>query len=538
MTVTIINLSVVAGELSVLAIACFLLWWMIKQGFRRLQRFPGLRPQSKLIVVGQKKFFYLVLLLWAILSLLTIGVNVALWVQGQALWPATLAFVRRLPPDFWIQTVNSLLESALIIGLAVLFHQLCLYLVRRVSGWVEKKHYPLEDKATINQFFQSLIFHLSNGTFLCALLLCSQAFGLKVISTYLFTGFKVYGAIAIGLILLKISDVVIDGLNEFSAGYIRRHPALQAYSQLRQLVPFLKRCLEYVIYLSIATLVVAQINLLIGLVELGTRLLQVLGIVLASRILIAVSGILVNELLGDSQKLNEVQRKRRMTLVPILQSMAKYGIYFWAGILILRAIAIDPTPILAAAGLVGLAVGLGAQNLINDTVSGFFILLENYFLVGDYIQVGESEGVVEAIELRTTRIRHPNGQLQILRNGDVTSIVNFSREYIYAVVDVGVAYDSDLNKVYQVIEDVGIEIQQLFPKDVLEPTEVDGLEAFGQSKLMVRAVTKLKPNDSRRGVHDDIQGELRKILKEAFDRAGIVMPVSQAIGVIENADGP
>lgn len=140
--------------------------------------------------------------------------------------------------------------------------------------------------------------------------------------------------------------------------------------------------------------------------------------------------------------------------------------------------------------------------------------------------------MVEAIELRNTRIRHPNGQLQIIRNGDIKSISNYSREYIYAVIDVGVAYDSDLNVVYRVLEEVGEDIQQRFPNEVLEPTKVDGLEEFGTLQLMVRAVTKLKPNNSRRGVHDDIQGELRKMVKEAFEREGIVIPVPKNIGVI------
>lgn len=534
----IIDFYILVGELVILAILCLCIWWIIKQGVKRLQHFPGLRSRVALFATGQRKLRHLMLFLWALLSLLVIGINVTLLGQEQPLVCTTVDFVKSLPPNFWIEAGRNFLESALFIGLAVLLQQCVMPLVRRINDLVRTHNRLAENDATIDQFFQALLFHLSNSIFLCALLLCAQSFELTVIFTYLLTGLKIYGAIAIGLLLLKISDVIIDSLDEFITRYIRQHPSLHPYGQLRTLVPFLKRCLEYVIYLGVATLVVAQVRLLIGLTELGTRALQILGILLGSRILIAISSIFVNEFLGDRKGLNEVQRKRRMTLVPILQSIAKYGIYFWASFLILNVVAIDPTPVLAAAGLVGLAVGLGAQNLINDTVSGFFILLENYFLVGDYIQVGDSEGIVEAIELRTTRIRHPNGQLQILRNGDVTSIINFSREYIYAVVDVGVAYDSDLNKVYQVIEDVGHEIQHLFPNDVLEPTEVDGLEAFGQSKLIVRAVTKLKPNDSRRGVHDDVQGELRKILKEAFDRAGIVMPVSNTVGIIDDVDGP
>ena len=538
MTFTIVDLSVLAGELAILAIACGVAWWLLIQFLKRLQRFPGMRSSSSLILKGQRKLRDLIIIAWVTLSLLLIGINVTLLVQGQSLGPAAIGYMEQLwaklgQTDFWKARESGLPKSAFIIWGMILLRQLSIPLVREINRWVRQRNRLEENNETINQFFHAIVFHWSNGLFLGVLYLCAQAFQLKVLSPYLLTGLKIYGAIAIGLLLRKISNVIIDSLDQVINEYISNHPVLRPYGQLRTLIPFLKRCLDYVIYLGVATFVVSQIALLINLAELGTRALQILGIILGCRILIAISSIFVEEFLGDRANLDEVQRKRRMTLVPILQNVAKYGIYFWAGFLILTTLAIDPAPILAAAGLVGLAVGLGAQNLINDTVSGFFILLENYFLVGDYIQVGDAEGIVETIELRTTRIRHPNGQLQILRNGDITSIVNFSREYIYAVVDVGVAYESDLNKVYQVIEDVGVEIQQLFPQDVLEPTEVDGLEAFGQSKLIVRAVTKLKPNDSRRGVHDDIQGELRKILKEAFDRAGIILPVPQAVGVIE-----
>ncbi|MGI8502332.1 MAG: mechanosensitive ion channel family protein [Hassallia sp.] len=196
--------------------------------------------------------------------------------------------------------------------------------------------------------------------------------------------------------------------------------------------------------------------------------------------------------------------------------------YFGAAVSVLYTLNINPTPILAGAGIVGVAVGFGAQTLINDIVCGFFILFENYYLVGDYIEAGKAEekvveGIVEAIELRTTRIRHPNGQLQIIRNGDIGSITNYSKQYIFAVVEVSVPYDSNLADVYKVIEEVGEQLKLNNP-DILESTQVDGVESLGESNLLLRTITKVKP-----GKHLQIQRVLRKILTDALLREGIVI---------------
>lgn len=536
MNFTLIDFLLIVGELAVLAIAFLILIWIVRIFFKRLQLLPGLRSHQQLLASGQRSIFRFLALLWAVLSLFLVAVNaIVLW-QKRELLPSTLGLFKGMPSRIWVDLGGSVLQSAIVLAVAAAIQKP----LSNLLNWVSKSlqnwdRFPKND-VSIDNFFQALKLHASNGIWLAALLLCSQSFQLETISQYLFTLLKIYLTIAIGLLILKSPDPIIDTLDAWSEEYLSRNTALQSYSQLRNLVPFLKRCLEYAIAIGIATLALAQVEFATGFSELGVRGIRILGIILAGRVLIEFSTLFVSEFLIGKQPLAEEQYKRRMTLVPIAQSFLKYGIYVWIGILILETIAVDPTPILAAAGVVGLAVGLGAQNLINDTVSGFFILFENYYLVGDYIQVEDAEGVVEAIELRTTRIRHPNGQLQIIRNGDINSITNFSREYVYAVVDVGVAYDSDLNLVYRTIEEVGIEIQNLFPQDVLNPTEVDGLEAFEDYKLIVRAVTKLKPNNSRRGVHDDIQGELRKLIKEAFEREGIVMPVPKAIGVISDSD--
>ncbi|NEQ95219.1 MAG: mechanosensitive ion channel [Cyanothece sp. SIO2G6] len=528
---TLIDVVVVVGELLLLAIAYTALWWSLNPLRRRLAQLPGLRSYPNFLEAAHQKFSQVLMLLWLVCSLFVLATNLVILYRGRSLWPVTRTFILSWPQEQWLALANGVLLSALIISVAAISQRFAIFLLERVNRFVQNWDQFTANDASINTMFQEVKRLIRNSLWLTALYWCSRCFPLETVSAYLLSILAIYVVVEVAIILRKGLDVIIDSLDAWTEAYVSQNVALQTYKRLRNLVPFFKRCCEYAIYISAATLVVDQINPIRQWTVFGTKAIQILGIILVSRIIIELIVIFIAEYLLNAEDLNDDEHKRRMTLVPILQSAARYGAYFWAGIFILQVVEIDPAPILATAGIVGLAIGLGAQNLINDTVSGFFILLENYYLVGDYIVVEESEGVVESIELRTTRIRHPNGQLQILRNGDITSIVNYSRDYIYAVVDMGVAYDADLNHVYRVIEAIGLELQQRFPDDVLEPTEVDGVEEFQPSKVIVRTVTKLKPNNSRRGVHDDIQGDLRKILKEAFDREGIVMPVASVVGV-------
>ena len=535
MSFTLVDCAVLVSELGLLVIVYLILGWFIRIVSKRLGVLPGLKSRSKLLLMLRDKALSWLLLLLVVGCLFILLINTILLYNQKELLSPTLAFIRRLPPQFWQDLGKSTMQSALVLGGAAIVQKsldsFLKWLRHQVQSWQDPKITELE-RSQFFELFQQLRWLLSNGTWLFAFFLCSRLFVLATISEILFLLLKIYLIFAAGLLLSKAAKIMISGLDQWSEGYLKENNSFQAYGRLRTLIPFLHRCSEYVIYIGTATMIVAQIEPLISLTEFGTRAIKILGIILSIRILMVVSTIFLTEFLIRAETLSEEQHKRRMTLIPILQSTLKYGFFFWAGILILKVIAIDPTPILAAAGIVGLAVGLGAQNLINDTVSGFFILLENYFLVGDYIVASDAEGLVESIELRTTRIRHPNGQLQILRNGDITSIVNYSRDYIYAVVDVGVAYNVNLNQVYQVLESVGKTLQEMFPEETLEPLEVDGVEEFGQTRIIVRVVTKLKPNDSRRGIHDDVQGELRKLLKEAFDREGIIIPAVQSVGLL------
>lgn len=332
---------------------------------------------------------------------------------------------------------------------------------------------------------------------------------------------RIYIIIAIGLLIFKVVAVIIDSLDALSIKYSSPDNLLRFYDQLRHLIPFLKRCLEYIIYVVMATLVVQQIAFIANLADWGVVGIKLIAIFLLSRILISVIYLVVEELLLKQKNLTEAQLQRRRTISPLIKSTSKYFVYFGAGIASLDTIGIDPTPILAGAGIIGLAVGLGAQNLINDIVSGFFLLFENYYLVGDYIETDSASGYVEAIELRTTRIRHHNGQVYIVRNGDISSITNYSKEFVYAVVDIGVDYDTNLDRAYKIIETIGLQLKAE-NDDILEPTQVEGIEEFGDIRLSIYTKTKVKA-----GKHLQVQRTLRKLLKQAFDLEGIYIPIGE-----------
>lgn len=537
MNFTLIDLLVTAGEVVLLAIVFAILVWGINFFlFKRLKLIPRLHSQQQLIARCQKLTIKVLFLSWLVFSIGIIGTNIFLLWQGNQLLPITLRLLNRLSPSVWIDFGFSLIKSISAIAAIAIINNLLRKLLDQASRHLQDWDQFTSNDFSIDQFFKVLKFHLSNSLWLTALLICAFAFNLQTFGDILFTIIKIYLIVALGMLLLKIPPAIVDTLDAFSEAYFNRNAALRSYTQLRKLIPFFMSFLEYAIIIGTATWAIYQVEPLIGFSQIGLKGIRILAIILAGRVLIEFSNLFVVQIFLGKKNLNGQERKRRLTLIPIIQSFLKYGIYVWLGILLLETLGIDPAPILAAAGLLGLAVGLGAQNLVDDTVSGFFILFENYYLVGDYINVEKAEGLVEVIELRNTRIRHPNGQLQIVRNGDIKSITNYSREYIYAVVDIGVAYDSDLDLVYRVLEEVGEDIQQRFPDKVLEPTEVDGLEEFGTIQLVIRTVTKLKPTHSRRGVHDDMQAELRKTIKEAFDREGIVIPIPKNIGIIAESE--
>lgn len=215
---------------------------------------------------------------------------------------------------------------------------------------------------------------------------------------------------------------------------------------------------------------------------------------------------------------SEIQPRER-TLIHLLESCARYGIYFIMAVTILDRFGVPVLAILSTAGVLGVGIAFGAQSLFKDVISGFFILLENQYSVGEYIGIQGVEGFVEQVTLRCTYLRDFAGQLHILPNGSIGTVTNHSRGSRRALVEVGVAYDSDLEQVAEVLERVCEETAAELSDILEEKPVVQGITAFGDSAIVFRITAKAKALQQW-----TVEMRLRRRIKEAFQQESIEIP--------------
>lgn len=240
-------------------------------------------------------------------------------------------------------------------------------------------------------------------------------------------------------------------------------------------------------------------------------IIRVASYILAAMILSVLYASIINRLL----KLNQ-GKKKGQTVYKLLSSIGKYVIWFIAIILILEALHVQTAPILASAGVLGIAIGFGAQKIVQDMISGFFILFEETFLVGEVVDIGGFRGEVIEIGLRTTKLRSWDGILKVLNNGDISAVSNFSRYPSLAIIDFQVAYETDLKKLPDLME--------TFINDYNHPSSTETLQFLGVTELADSGITcrligKTKPNDQHALTRD-----VRLALKEFLDSHGIEIP--------------
>ena len=227
--------------------------------------------------------------------------------------------------------------------------------------------------------------------------------------------------------------------------------------------------------------------------------------------------------------------KRAATLTGILLTIALSAI--WAIIIIesLQLVGLDIAPILAGAGILGLAVGFGAQNLVRDLISGFFIILEDQVRLGDVAVINGTGGAVETITFRTISLRDFSGVVHIFPNGGITTLSNMTKDWSAFVLDMGVAYREDTDRVVEVMRTVGegLRQDQEFGSLIIEPIEIVGVENFADSAVTIRARIKTKPAEQWK-----IGREYRRRLKKAFDAQGIDIPFPMRTLLMGETDQP
>ncbi len=213
--------------------------------------------------------------------------------------------------------------------------------------------------------------------------------------------------------------------------------------------------------------------------------------------------------------------KRIKTLTGMLRTICLTLVWVIGIIMSLDQIGLDITPILAGAGIVGLAVGFGAQNLVRDVINGFFMILENQIRVGDVAVVNGTGGLVETISFRTITLRDQAGTVHIFPNGTVTTLANMTKEWSAYVMKIGVAYKENTDRVTEVMREVGENLRQdpEVGRKILEPIEIMGVDAFGESEVVIKARIKTLPIEQWA-----VGREYRRRLKQAFDREKIEIP--------------
>ncbi|MFI8992959.1 mechanosensitive ion channel family protein [Streptomyces sp. NPDC053542] len=226
----------------------------------------------------------------------------------------------------------------------------------------------------------------------------------------------------------------------------------------------------------------------------------------------------------DPSRANERRQQRARTIGAVLSSIVTIVVSVMGLAMILDQIGIALGPILASAGVVGLAIGFGAQSLVADYLSGMLIMIEDQYGVGDSVDLGEAVGEVEHVGLRLTQVRDLNGGLWHIRNGEIRRVRNDSQEWARAVLDVSVAYDANLDTVYSVLEETGHAIRQdpEFKDVLLEEPSIWGVQSLDADGVVVRVVVKTAPLKQWA-----VTRELRRRAKEALDAAGVEIPFPQ-----------
>lgn len=258
-----------------------------------------------------------------------------------------------------------------------------------------------------------------------------------------------------------------------------------------------------------------RIALIIGVAYVGLRLLRVAFNRLEKLLIRATAA---------AEVIPESATKRIRTLMSVLWTIVVGLVWFVVVLMTLGQIGVNVTPVLAGAGIVGLAIGFGAQNLVKDLVSGFFLILENQVRVGDVAIINGTGGLVEAISFRTIVLRDEAAVIHVFPNGSINTLSNMTKDWSAYVISVDVAYKEDPDRVSDIMRRVAEEMyaEPKYRSAMLEPIDIFGVDGFTESAVTIKARLKTQPLQQFA-----IGREYRRRLKKAFDAEGIEMPLAQ-----------
>ncbi len=254
------------------------------------------------------------------------------------------------------------------------------------------------------------------------------------------------------------------------------------------------------------------------LLIIGYKAVRIAAIFVVAAIIRRIFNLVVDRLFHPPDGGNKfLEEKRARTLSALLKTIIRYTIYFLAAVLILQEFSIDTTSIIAGAGIVGLALGVGAQGLVKDIITGFFIIFEDQYAVGDYIVSESMAGTVEELTFRVTKLRDASGVLHIIPNSAISRVSNYTRGQMQAVINIPVAYEADIDKVIALLGEAAREIARM--PEVQDGPKVIGVVDMKPGEVIVRVVAKTIPLEQVK-----VETAFRHKAKVLFERAGVPAP--------------
>lgn len=271
-------------------------------------------------------------------------------------------------------------------------------------------------------------------------------------------------------------------------------------------------------------------------IALGMGTVKIIGIIFISMLFVRISKKMIRKSfelrLNAPGSMSQQRERRYRTILRLLQSVISYVVYFSAILAILSVMNVKIAGLLAGAGIVGLAVGFGAQSLVKDVITGFFIIFEDQFGVGDYIKISAIEGTVLEIGLRTTKIKGAGGEINIIPNGSILEVVNYSINNSVAVVDVSIAYSSNIEKAEKLIEQYLADLPEQHEEIVTLPTLL-GVQNVVGAEVTLRISVETLPMQQFA-----ISRMIRRDIKDLFDKHGIEIPYPKMMVYERNNDQP
>ena len=253
--------------------------------------------------------------------------------------------------------------------------------------------------------------------------------------------------------------------------------------------------------------------------SIGIIALQLLGVFITAKLLFNFINYLIDNLFDEKEEHDRQTIQRNQTLKTILKSALRYLFYFIIITMALQVLGIPISSILAGAGVFGLAIGFGAQELVEDVITGFFILFENQFGVNDYVKISNVEGFVESVGLRTTTLKSLNGDTHIIPNGNIEQVTNLTADFKRVSVDAAIEYEQDIQEAVDVLEDISAEIAEEYSDIINEGPKILGVQDLAASSVNIRVVAMVEAREMWM-----MERVMKRKIKDRFDEEGIGIP--------------